>query len=84
MYKEVNGSYPSEALIGTHLGYLDGIESGVNDPDTLLKPYLSGPLRDPLHDGVTYFYYFDAFFFLRTFLFWDPFTLLFIPLARAK
>ena len=57
LYAEDNGGYPTEAVVGTDQGFL-----GVgNTIDTLLAPYLPEVPRDPLHDGVNYYYYYDGY-----------------------
>lgn len=63
LYAVANDGYPTENQIGTHRGFFDGVIGiSANDPDRLLQPYLTAPIKDPLHDGSEYFYYYDGYY----------------------
>lgn len=62
LYAHENNGYPKESQVGQDLGFFDGVIGGSPyDPDLLIQPFMPGPVRDPLHDGIEYFYYYDGF-----------------------
>ncbi len=57
LYAEANDGYPTESEVGTDQGFL-----GVGNPiDTMLAPYLPNIPKDPFHDGINYYYYYDGY-----------------------